>query len=122
MAESTGMTIVVGTERYSFDPDHVRNDEAMSIEKITGSTFAQWIDAVTEGSVTALTALIWLLQKRENSKIKFADVRFEMGDFDVEWNGPDDENPVEDEDGTGDSDPANPTPSEAVTPDEGTAT
>jgi len=81
---ATIMEITVGDKKYVFDPDRVRNDEAMAIEKACGCTFTQWINQVTEGSVTAFTALVWILQRRENPKTKFSDVCFEMGDFDVD--------------------------------------
>jgi hypothetical protein len=112
------MIIQVGDKQYPFDPDEVDNYEAMAIEARVGGTFAGWIDAIMAGSATALTGLIWLLQWRENPKIKFQDVRFKVGEVEVIEEGV----PETGEDGTGDSDPVNPTPSEEVTPDEGTTT
>jgi hypothetical protein len=114
------MIIEIEGTKYTFDPNHVGNDEAMAIERVTAGTFTQWTDALTAGSVTALTALVWILQRRDNPKAKFADVRFDMGEFDVEW--VDNTPPVEDADEDGASESVNPTPVVEATPSDETPT
>ena len=117
--------IIVDIEgvKYEFDPNHVDNIEAMKLERQCSCTFTQWATDLENGSVTALTALIWILKGRENPKVRFQDVKFDMGGLDIQWTGEDEEDkPEDDEDGTGASDPANPTTSEDPTPDEGTTT
>lgn len=80
---SAAMKIRVGDNEYVFDPDEVSNEEAMQIERTCACTFTQWADQVTAGSITALTALVWLLRRREQPSLKFTDVRFKLGDFDL---------------------------------------
>jgi hypothetical protein len=95
--------IKIGDEEYFFDPVRVANDEAMLIERTCGCTFTQWQKQLEEGSVTALTALVWLLRRRNGqTSLKFTDVHFDLGDFDINT----------DEPGT---EEANPTDGEEVT-------
>jgi hypothetical protein len=90
MANSeTAMQLKVGDKVYDFDADHVSNTEAMAIELACHCTFMQWTQNVEAGSALALTALVWLVQRRENPGLKFQDVRFDIGD--VEWVTPEDE-------------------------------
>jgi hypothetical protein len=73
--------IAVGEVEYDFDPADVTNDEGIAVEKIMGCTFDQWNTSLAEGSMQAMTALVWLLQHRENPALRIADVHFKMGDI-----------------------------------------
>ncbi len=78
------MKITVDGNTYDFEPDSLRNDEAMLIEKQCGVTFKQWGELLEQGSILAMTALVWIIQRRENSALEFDDVRFEFSSLDIE--------------------------------------
>jgi hypothetical protein len=74
------MKVDVDGKSYTFDVDRVLNVELMAIERAIGMTSLEWQDALNNGSMTAATALVWLLRKRhEDPTTKFDDVVFETG-------------------------------------------
>jgi hypothetical protein len=78
------MKISVDGNTYDFDAESMRNDEAMLIEKQCGVTFKQWGELLEQGSVLAMTALVWIIQRRENPALLFEEVRFEFSSLEVE--------------------------------------
>jgi len=78
------MKITVEGVEYDYDPDTLRNDEAMAIEAALGVTFKQWSDQLSAGSVAALTALVWTVRKREEPALRFNDVTFAFSSLDIE--------------------------------------
>lgn len=74
------MKLTIDGQEYDFDPDSLTNKDAAAIEKATGSTFNAWIDALNSGSITALTALVWTIQKRTNPALRIDDVEFRLAD------------------------------------------
>jgi len=78
------MRITVQGVKYEFDPAHIRNDEAMALERALGCSFREWAQALADGSASAMTGLVWLLQRRETPGLKFGDVIFDMGEITVE--------------------------------------
>ncbi len=78
------MKITVDGNVYDFEPDSMRNDEAILIEKQCGVTFKQWGELLQEGSIMAMTALVWIIQRRETSGLAFDDVRFQFSGLEVE--------------------------------------
>lgn len=60
------------------------NVEAMAMEKATGIEFENLITGLVNGSRTAITAWVWVLQKREDPQRKFSDVVFPESDFSIE--------------------------------------
>jgi hypothetical protein len=80
---ATGVRFRVGDHIYDYEPGSMTNSEAMAIEKVMGKTFDQWMKDLTAGSMYATTALVWHLQRRENPGLRFDDVTFTLGDFDI---------------------------------------
>lgn len=78
------MKITVGDTVYEYDPNSLRNDEAMAIETALGVTFKQWSDQLSQGSIAALTALVWTVQKRDDPSLRFGDVKFAFAELQVE--------------------------------------
>lgn len=78
------MKLTIDGTAYDFDPATMRNDEAILIERECQMTFKAWGELLTQGSITAMTALVWIVQRREDPSIAFGDVRFEFGSLDVE--------------------------------------
>jgi len=74
-------TITVKGVDYTFDAADITNDEGMAIEKAVGTTFDQWNENLAAGSMLAMTALVWLLQRRDNPGLKIQDVHFKVGDL-----------------------------------------
>lgn len=73
------MKLTVNGESHDFDPASITNREAMAIEKVTGMTFGQWSDALKERSVLAMTAMVWVVQRRSQPALRFSDVDFALG-------------------------------------------
>ncbi len=74
---------------YLFEYGKVRMQEAIPVEQETGLGLLDLVTLLPKLSPTALTAVIWLLRKREEPDLRFEDVDFALGDVDVE--------PIEDE-------------------------
>jgi hypothetical protein len=71
---------VDGTE-YEYDLDKMLNVEAIAIERATGMTYPQFGAQFYTGSVLAITALIWVIRKRQDPKLRFDEVVFEVATF-----------------------------------------
>lgn len=70
---------------FTFKPRRLLTTEAEAIEKITGGTYAEFVDALTEGSITARRALLWSLRKRNGEpEIRFRDVDFPIDALEIE--------------------------------------
>ncbi len=78
------MKITVDGQQYEFDQDRFMLSEARAIEKVCGVTFKEWGDLLSGGSMEALAALVWIVQKRENPELRFSDVDFPVGSVTVE--------------------------------------
>lgn len=69
---------------WDFEPNKIMSPEAIAIEKLTGMTFGQWIDAFGKGSMTAIHAYLYVMLKRETPILKPSDVSFSFDDFDFD--------------------------------------
>jgi hypothetical protein len=63
-------------QRWEFDFQRVRRSEAIIIEKAYGAgrTYVQFQMAAMQGSVEALTLLLWMLQRRDHPALRLEDV------------------------------------------------
>lgn len=59
--------------------------EAEDIEDAVGITFDEWQAKLLQGGAKARRALLWVLLKRDNPSLKFADVSFRLGELAVEF-------------------------------------
>lgn len=59
---------------YEVNFKRVRRSEAIILEKQYGRTWAQFATDVMTGSVDALAALLWLVQRREHPTLRFDDL------------------------------------------------
>lgn len=66
-------------QRWLFSPRTLMAVEAEAIERVTGLTFMEFGQALVRGSMAALRALVWVLLKRQEPTLKFADVDFPIG-------------------------------------------
>jgi hypothetical protein len=81
--------LAIGDREYNFELDSVSNEEGIAIENAMGMTFGKWAASLAEGSISSLTALVWLFQRRENPALRFNDVSFTIGE--VRITGDDDD-------------------------------
>lgn len=77
------MKVIAGGTEYQFTPEKIMNTEWIAIERVSGFSVAQFEDKVAEGSMLALTALVWVLRKRKEPTLRFEQVEFEGGSVDV---------------------------------------
>lgn len=71
---------------WEFNPNRLMSPEIEVIERHTGLTYVEWVDAVGNGSVTALHGLLFVLLKRTIPTLKWTDVQFCMEDLGWELN------------------------------------
>jgi hypothetical protein len=73
---------------WDFKPGKLMSVEAELIERTTGMTYAEWLDALGSGSMSAQHALLWVFMKRSNPAIKYDEIQFCADDIQSE---PDDD-------------------------------
>ena len=66
---------------FEFDTDRLLNVECIAIEKATRLTVDQWQAGLNSGSAVAITALVWVLRKRQEPTLRYEDVAFPMSSF-----------------------------------------
>lgn len=74
------------SQEFDFDPDTVFSLEAEALEDVGGDSwdsYAEWIDKVGSGNIRARRALLWILLRRSNPKLRFEDLVFRINEFDV---------------------------------------
>lgn len=70
------MKLTVDGEVFDFDMTRITNVEGMAIEKATGGTYVEWAQSMEAGSMLAVTALVWIVRKRQEPTLRFEDVEF----------------------------------------------
>ena len=85
------MKITIEGHAYDFDTDKLMLSEARAVEKVCGCTFQEWSEQLQAGSMEALAALVWIVQKRENPDLRFNEVDFAISGIEIE----EEENPAE---------------------------
>jgi hypothetical protein len=74
-------TIRIGTdESYDFEFTNPSNRDVMALERVFDGTFKDWANALKDGSITALTCLVFVLRKKTDPHASFNDVEFNVGD------------------------------------------
>jgi len=73
----------INEDAFELDTDNLLMSECIAIEKVTGSTWNEWEEAVAKGSMTSLKAGLWIAVKRKQPELKFSDFDFSWGDFQV---------------------------------------
>jgi len=88
------MNITIAGVKYEFNSEKLMLSEARSIEKVCGCTFQEWSERLQAGSMEALAALVWIVQKRENPELRFSEVDFEIGSVEIDEDEVDEANPT----------------------------
>jgi hypothetical protein len=80
-------TVRVGERVLVFDNEQFENVELMDVERETGMTTLEWQLKLQHGSVTASTALVWMLRRRNGEpQLRFDEVKFDMRDLFIDLN------------------------------------
>lgn len=66
----------VAGETYEFDPNKWMNVELIAIERETGMASFVWQNKLNEGSAIAMTALLWVLRKRQGRIEQYDEVEY----------------------------------------------
>jgi hypothetical protein len=69
---------------WDFQPDKLMNPEAEAIERHTGMTFGEWVQALGKSSMLALHGLLFVMLKRDRPTLKWDDVQFSISEIDME--------------------------------------
>ena len=72
--------IRINGQHFDFNTARITNREGMSIESATDMTFTEVMDKASNGSLLALTALVWVVRKRNEPGLRFDDVDFALDD------------------------------------------
>lgn len=70
-------------QTWDFNPDKMLNAECMEIEKRTGWDFVDWLARFKRGNMTALTAFLYVMLRRQHHGLRWEDVRFTIDDVDL---------------------------------------
>lgn len=73
----------IGDDSWDVELGRFLNVEIMAIERQTGMTASEFEDALNRGSMTAHTALVWLVRRRTEPGLKFDDVVFNSADLSI---------------------------------------
>lgn len=87
-------------QSYELDFNKLLNVEAIAIERVTatqdqpGLTLQDLAFGILRSSMVAVTALVWVLRKRNEPRLKFHEVVFHPAELEIEdLDAPDDEAP-----------------------------
>jgi hypothetical protein len=69
---------------WDFDPAKLMNPEAEAIERHTGMTYGEWLEALGKSSMLALHGLLFVFLKRGIPTLKWDDVQFSISEVDLE--------------------------------------
>lgn len=63
------------------DGSRFTNVEAMALEKVTGLELGEFHAKLQGGSALAMTAWVWVMAKRQEPTLRFAEVEFDMAEL-----------------------------------------
>lgn len=75
------LRFTIDGEKYEFNPRRLMNVEAIAIKQATNLTLQGWNDAISQADPVAITAMVWIVRKREDPTVQFADVEFNLMEF-----------------------------------------
>lgn len=86
MAKTLLIHIGRGEDRktWTFNSDQLMNTEAMAMEVATGRPLLEIVHSLQQVSMISVTAVLWILRRREEPGLEFEDVQFSVEDLDVE--------------------------------------
>ena len=75
--------IIIDGETFDYDGQKQPMSEALAIEGVYGTRYAQWQDDLWAGSAKAMCALAWIIWRREGRDEALADIIGGKVDFDL---------------------------------------
>lgn len=77
------LTFALDGVKYEFDEKRIMNVEAIAVKRVTSEHlgFVDFMRAVSESDVEAITALVWIVRKRSEPDLRFTDVEFNIIEF-----------------------------------------
>jgi len=69
---------------YTFNPNKMLNVEYIAIERAAHLTVTQLGTGLRNGSLTAVTAIVWVLRKRDEPRLQFGEVLFTLDECEIE--------------------------------------
>ena len=82
------MKLSVEGHEYPLDLTSIRTKEAIALQKATGFTVKQLMEALQEMDAVAITGIVWLAWSRAGNKIEFDDVDFDLMSVQIEEDTP----------------------------------
>lgn len=76
--------VTVGDDSFEWDWADLRNTEAIAVERETGWSVREWQQELLRDSTIAVTALVWVAQRRAKPDLRFEQVSFAIAEIDVE--------------------------------------
>jgi hypothetical protein len=73
--------LVIDDEKHLVDPSKLLLGEIIAAEKATGLVWPQIWVGVNAGHAQAIQAVVWLMRRRSNPKLRLSEVEFAMGDY-----------------------------------------
>jgi hypothetical protein len=73
--------LVIEHERLLVDPGKLLLSETIAAEKATGLTWPQIWVGVNAGQAQSIQAVVWLMRKRSNPRLRLSEVEFSMEDY-----------------------------------------
>lgn len=76
--------VTVGEQVYQLDPNDIENTEAIEIEEQAGYMYLDWIEALNNRSMKAISVLVWIVKSRDDPAVNFGDVKFRLSELKFE--------------------------------------
>lgn len=73
--------LVIGDEHILVDPGKLLLGELVAAEKATGMSWPEIWVGVNRGQMQAVQAVVWLMRKRSNPKLRLSEVEFALEDY-----------------------------------------
>ena len=107
-------------QEFEFDPDNPLNLEAEALESVGGEAWEDYpgfLMRAGSGNIRARRALLWVMLRRTDPKLRFVDVVFKLDEFLVVENTDEEPEPVgKDEPGDSATDSPSPQPDSEPSP------
>jgi len=75
------------TSEWTYKAEELPSVDAEDLEDAMGITFDEYQVKLMTGGAKARRALLWIMLRRDNKTLKFADVSFKMGELTVDFDG-----------------------------------
>jgi hypothetical protein len=75
------------SQEFDFDPDNPLNLEAEALENVGGEAWMDYggfLERIGSGNARARRALLWVMLRRTDPSLRFADVVFRFSEFEID--------------------------------------